>query len=268
VLRQPADDAMSHEDVGTVPIRRGPMLQNISMRIANVRNRLWLALRLMRQKPVRIDMFGDDYSRSTYQRFIARHPKFPVIRRKSFGAALRDLDTPPGDLFAGSRFAYMRRSVRRARKRGYVVRRFDPLAHFTGIMRVNTSSAMRQGRPIQSNYVDPAKVAEYCRASGPWYGVFDSQQALRGYCHMAIVGDCCIFARILGDAEYVEDGIMYLLVHDTLCEMQLLKTRTGNPRWAMYDMFLGGLQGLRDFKHRCGFEPYRVVWHWRHDQGD
>jgi hypothetical protein len=31
----------------------------------------------------------------------------------------------------------------------------------------------------------------------------------------------------------------------------------------MYDTFVGGTAGMRTFKERCGFLPYRVNWVWR-----
>ena len=36
----------------------------------------------------------------------------------------------------------------------------------------------------------------------------------------------------------------------------------GTPRWAMYDTFFGSDEGLRFFKERLGFRPYRVTWTW------
>jgi hypothetical protein len=133
-------------------------------------------------------------------------------------------------------------------------------------MCVNASSAIRQGRVMHADYLDQVKVAVFCTEPGAWYGVFDAGQSPRGYCHMPIIGDCCLVNRILGHAESLGDGIMYLLVHEVLGEMHRLKSRTGHPRWVMYDMFLGGRRGLRDFKHRCGFEPHRVAWYWGQDR--
>jgi hypothetical protein len=81
--------------------------------------------------------------------------------------------------------------VRRARKLGYTVRCFDPQKYLSGIMCVNASSAIRQGRAIQPDYLDSVRVTAYSAKLGAWYGVFDAGQSLRGYCHVSIVGDCC-----------------------------------------------------------------------------
>ncbi len=239
------------------------MAGRLAASLGTGRLRIAIALRLLRRPRVRIELFGEDHCRAAYAAFTARHPKFPFVRRKSFGAALRDLGAPESELFAGPRFELLRRKVRRTRRLGYQVRLFEPLDALEAILRVHMSSKLRQGRAIRPEYLDHGKLAAYCVQPGPWYGVFDAQQVLRGYCHLPVVGECCVFSRIMGDVDRLEDGIMYLLVHDAVAAMHRLRERTGQPRWAFYDMVLGGSQGLRDFKHRCGFDLYRVSWHWR-----
>ena len=122
------------------------------------------------------------------------------------------------------------------------------------------SSAIRQDRAIDPDYLDSVKVTACSARPGAWYGVFGSGQSLRD-CHMPIMGDSSSSSGSWATPESLGDGIMYLLVHEALGEMHRLKSRTGHPRWVMYDMFLGGGQGLRDFKHRCGFDPQRVAWY-------
>jgi hypothetical protein len=248
------------------PSDQSPTRRAMGKWLENVRTKISLALRLLRQKPVRICLFGDENSRAMYDFFTARHPKFPLARRYTFGTALRDLDIPAADLFNGPRFAELRQKVRRARRLGYTVRRFDPQEYLSEIMGVHASSASRQGRAMAPDYLDQMKVAEYCTKPGAWYGVFDAGQSLRGYCHMVIFGDCCAPNRILGHAKSLDDGIMYLLIHEVLGEMHRVKSETGHPRWVMYGMFLGGRQGIRGFRLRCGFEPYRVAWYWGQDR--
>jgi len=34
------------------------------------------------------------------------------------------------------------------------------------------------------------------------------------------------------------------------------------PLWGMYDTFFGASSGLRYFKERLGFRPYKVRWIW------
>ncbi len=56
---------------------------------------------------------------------------------------------------------------------------------------------------------------------------------------------------------------MYLLITETIHEIIRVKRTLGYPRWAMYDMYWGARPGLREFKRRLGFRPYRVTWHFR-----
>jgi hypothetical protein len=226
------------------------------------RSRLHTAIRLLRRERITIRLFGDEYCFDTYRTFTARHPKLPLFQRKSFGVALRDLQVPFEGIFSGPKYAYFRRRVRRAERLGYRVKRIDPNHYLNQIMRINASSATRQGSWMRGEYLDERKVAAYNAMPGLWYGVLESQGDLQAYCHLPIVGDCCCYSRILGDAETLGDGIMYLLVHYTIGEMHHIRGNRGFPRWVMYDMFLGGLEGLKEFKRRAGFCPERVTWIW------
>jgi hypothetical protein len=53
---------------------------------------------------------------------------------------------------------------------------------------------------------------------------------------------------------------MYLLISELVKEMI-----TSNPpiKYLMYDTFIGANPGIRFFKERCGFIPFRVKWIWK-----
>jgi len=51
------------------------------------------------------------------------------------------------------------------------------------------------------------------------------------------------------------DGIMRLVIER--------KSKYGQPEWLMDDTLLETKEGLRYFKGRLGFEPYRVKWLWK-----
>jgi len=231
-------------------------------RLNVLRTRIGIAAKLLASKPVTIRLFGDDHCLEVYRTFTAPHPKFPLVQRKSFGVALRDLDVPLERIFDGPRFAHFRRKVRRAERAGYCVARLDPRQYLDQIMHIHKSSTTRQGRAMQATYLDLQKVMDYLAKPGRWYGVLDRSGVLRAYCHLPIIGECCYYSRILGDAQRLGDGIMYLLVDRTIREMHHCRGRDGYPRWVMYDMFLGGTEGLRTFKIRSGFCPERVAWLW------
>lgn len=152
--------------------------------------------------------------------------------------------------------------VRRAKKLGHVVEAFDPAEHLEAIMRINTSAGERQGKEVSSGYTDQAQVERYNSRPGAWFGAFDSDHVLRAYTHVPVFRDFFLYSRILGEAARLDDGIMYLLVHDTIEHMSTQFAETGFPHWAMYDMYIGGTDGLRQFKRRSGFTPARVTWRW------
>lgn len=209
-----------------------------------------------------IALFGDLDCYRQYKDFTARHPKLPFFRKKTIGVALRDLDGRFDELFTGGRFHLLRREVSRARRAGYKVTHLDPASHLDAIMQVNMSMASRQGRAMDPAYLDRDAVVDYCGRRGQWYGVFDADAVLRAYCHLSLVGDCCLYSRVLGDPRHGRYGIMYLLFQHTMEAMHRLRTAQGHPRWLMYDMFLGCGDGLRQFKRHLGFVPERVHWSW------
>ena len=53
---------------------------------------------------------------------------------------------------------------------------------------------------------------------------------------------------------YNRDGVMYFLLKEIVCSL----IEEGQVDYLMYDMLLGGRAGLREFKRRAGFAPYRV----------
>lgn len=223
--------------------------------------KLRLALEIMRSPAITVDCFGGPAAKRIWQTLTARHPKFPLLRRKTFGAALQKIG-PTSELFTGGRFEMFRRKARKAEKAGYRFSEIDPTKHFDEILAVNTSSATRQGKSMSPNYTDPKQVRRHAADPGHWFGIFDKSGTLRAYSHAPVFGDAFIFSRILGDARFFDEGIMYLLVRETISEMARRRDRNGHPNWAFYDMFLGAKTGLAEFKRRSGFNPTRVQWRW------
>jgi len=231
-------------------------------RVRNLLRKVQLTREVLKSPKVTIDSFGDEYSREIYALFTARHPRIPLIRFKSFGVMLRDLSAPTEELLTGSRFELMRRKARKAEKLGYTLRKINTADHVFEIMAINTSTEFRQGYRVTSSYTDINQVRKYNRRSGTWFGVFDKDGILRAYCHTPIPGDYFFYSTILGDANHLNDGIMYFMVRETIRLMHERFLRHGYPRWAMYDTYIGGTEGLREFKRRTGFQPMRVTWRW------
>lgn len=142
---------------------------------------------------------------------------------------------------------------RQARKRGYTVRQINRNDHIPEIHQVNVSSKIRQGRPMDSPYLTPQ--TEYDE-SAPMhsYGVFNADTMLVGYCTFGLYGNFAATDRLIGMKN--TDGAMHLLLLEIICTL----IDRHEVDYFMYDTFLGAQPGLKSFKHRIGFQPYRVTY--------
>jgi hypothetical protein len=226
-----------------------------------VAEKLGLALEILRSPLITVDCFGGPSARRAWRAFTAPHPKLPLVGRKTFGVALQRI-APRDKLFAGGRFKTFRYNVRQAEKAGYRFSRIDPAERVEEIMAINRSALFRQGKRMHDSYTDPDRVRRASGDRGQWFGVEDRDGVLRAYCYAPVIGQVFVFSRILGDAQFLEHSIMYLLVRDTIREMAARREMSGSPDYAMYDMFLGANPGLIEFKRRSGFDPVRVRWRW------
>jgi hypothetical protein len=221
-----------------------------------------LALELSRLPGVRIDLWGGDGCRDVYRSFIRRHPRFPLVQRKRHGVALAPVPDTFASYLAGGARQAARTNRKRALERGYAFRRINPMEHLDEILAINSSADVRQGRPMEDGYLASEAVrAGFVRAPSV-FGVVDRNEVLRAYLDLRTCGDVAILNRLLGQADLLDDGIMYLLVTETIRELIDLRRTTGSPAWVMYDTWFGGGPGIRYFKQRLGFTPYRVRWRW------
>jgi len=190
---------------------------------------------------------------AAYANFTRPHPRYKVFRNKAMGIALVDiagfgnaasyLDTVRQRGHAGPQ-------SRKALARGYRLRRIDRNAHLDELHAIHTSCAERQGRPIDGAYLRMRHYPEqpHCAC----YGAFDAGGRLTAYCNVARFGNFVATDQLMGYKN--GDGAMYLLLAHIICA--LIEER--QVAWFMYDSYLGAQPGLRDFKRRLGFRPYRV----------
>ena len=193
--------------------------------------------------------------RHTHALFTRPHERYKLFGNKTMGIALIDLAA-----FNGQPAAYLRgvqRSghagpqSRKALGRGYHLRGIDRNEHLDELHAIHTSSQERQGRPMDASYL--VKTAFY--ATPPHFechGVFDATERLVAYCTMGRYGNFVATDQLMGYKN--QDGVMYLLLLTIIC--RLIAAREVD--YFLYDTFLGAQPGLRDFKRRVGFRPYRV----------
>jgi hypothetical protein len=211
---------------------------------------------------INIRLWGDQQVRKTYEQFRSRHGRFFFIQRKQWGVALLRLPETPEMYLKGKDRQAVRTNRKHALTAGYQFREFQPLEHIDEILEINSSADVRQGRAMAKGYLEENALREYFRDAHPVYGVFDTGGRLCAYAHTPILGEAFMFSRLLGDARHLNSGIMYLLVSDVITIMTQHKSASGFPLWAMYDTYFGGSPGVRFFKDRCGFSPYKVNWSW------
>jgi hypothetical protein len=238
-------------------------------RASSVRNRrvkspalLSEALELRRLPGVRIEMSGDERCRELYDFFTQRHARWRLIQNKRWGVALIRLPDAIGDYDRRiSRLA--RRRIKHAKQSGFTFTRIDPLVRLEEVLAVNRSASERQGLPMHPDYFEEETVRRYFGRAADVFGVVDANGVLSAYLCVRVCGEVACIERLLGHADALEQGVMYLLISGVVEWLIQEPVNSGHPSWLMYDMFSGASPGMRHFKHVIGCEPYRVSWSWR-----
>jgi len=220
-------------------------------------------LRVLKSPGVTVALSGGPDAAATYRNFTARHPRFFFIQRKHWGVALLSLPSSFEAYLQGTSRQALRSNRKRCLSLGYSFRPIDPNSHLEQILRINTSQKRRQGRDMETTYVDRDALRRYFSNERSAYGVIDTSGALRAYACVPVYGEVFVLSRLLGDSDCLEQGIMYFLVSEVVREMIKARLQRGSPIWGMYDTYFGALPGLRYFKDRLGFAPHNVRWIWR-----
>jgi len=220
------------------------------------RTRLLLALARLPVARLRFDpALGAERVRRAHRLFTRRHVRYKIIGNKTLGVALIDLRAfngqPAAYLATVKRSGHAGPQSKKAAARGYHLRRIDRNQHIDAIHAIHMSSDERQGRPMDAFY--HARPDAYDdEADWESHGVFDADGRLAAYCSMARYGNFVATDQLMGYKN--QDGIMYLLLSAIVCRL----IEEGEVDWFMYDTYLGAKPGLRDFKRRVGFQPYRA----------
>lgn len=207
---------------------------------------------------VKIRLDSSETGRRLYGSFTKRHPKYFVFRQKTVGVGLVNLnDYSPSQPYLQSvngknSAAYFARKAQRA---GYSFGAIDPEKNKQAILEINRSASSRQGREMDASYSDQTLV--YPRdAHNLYYGVFQGE-TLAAYLWVVRSGELVVLSRLLGHADHLSQGVMYLLI-TSFIEQQF--DENSEVKFVMYDTFFGAGEGLKMFKSRCGFQPYKVKW--------
>lgn len=211
---------------------------------------------------VTVSMFGSEYAQERFRYFSSPHPQFPLIPRKSLGAAMINLQGSYADYRRSQFRALAKRKLKSAKQRGYSYARIDALSAIDPIMEINGSRPERSGRPMLPLYLNRSKFEMILKDIGNAHVVKCPAGKIVAYALVPNIGDLWTLDYVLGHGDHLNSGIMYLLMAHVIEEKFELAKTAGNPQWIMYDTWLGATVGLRQFKAVLGFSPYWVRWRW------
>jgi len=195
---------------------------------------------------------------ATYKYFTKRHPKYKIFQNKQIGIALINIASfASGDEYLksvngkNSAFYY----ARKAKGRNYMFCEIDRNHYVEDIYQINTSAQERQGRKMANSYLQKIERFED-KSNYRYFGVLDSSGRLRSYCNIGYYGDFALVSQLLGHKDFLNDGVMYLMMTEIVSEL----IREKKVTFLMYDTFFGAKDGLKMFKEKLGFLPYRIQW--------
>jgi hypothetical protein len=261
--RLPSSDRHSVKRAAPEIVWSDRRFERVMSDLANhFRERWSRTVTVLRAPRVRIEMYGGEEARALHRLYTARHPRFLITQHKRWGVALISLPESFDQYLRGRSKTALRQNRRRALDSGFRYALVSPQDHLDEILEINRSAPTRQGRAMEASYVDREKMIKTFEGRTTMHAILDSRGRLRAYALVAMLGDAFVFWKILGHAEDLGYGTMYLLVSEVIREYVDLRRANGSPRWAMYDTFWGASRGLAYFKERVGFRPYTVEWVW------
>jgi len=218
-------------------------------------NDILLAIRLSR---LEVHLGSGPEAAAAYRWFTARHPRYPFFARKTMAVQLidvrrfQDFDKYLATVGGKNSTAYYRR---RALRKGYSFVRINKNDHAEEIHAINTSAPMRQGQPMEEEYIK-FKARFQVEKNWLYLGIKNDQGRLVAYLDINSVGEVAYVGPVLGHAAFLKDGIMYVLFAEAVRVLMDEKS----VRYFMFDTYFGGTGGLRLFKKRIGFQPFQVCW--------
>lgn len=208
-----------------------------------------------------------DFNSNNYELYTKTHLFFTkphrlkIFKNKTIGVALlriddfKDFDSYYKSVNGKNSAAYY---SRKSIKRGYCFIEVDLNNYIDDVFEINTSAKLRQGREMSEKYLTKQK--EFHRNENyRYYGVLNVDGRLVSYCSVAFFGQFLSIDNLLGHKSYLNDGIMYLMLIE-LNRIIFNEMRGGGLEFVMYDTFFGASDGIKLFKKKLGFKPYKVNW--------
>ncbi len=147
-------------------------------------------------------------------------------------------------------------------KKGYIFSKINLNNYISEIYEINTSALIRGGRLMTQEYRVKSTAFDIIPQSST-YGVF-KEKKLVAYIILVVLNEVVFIDKLLGHKEYLNDGIMYLLIADAIKEIyESNKLKETNVKYVIYDSFLTNGKGLTFFKKRFGFIASCVNWQFK-----
>ena len=108
---------------------------------------------------VTVSMFGSEHAQERFGYFSSLHPQFPLIPRKSLGAAMINLEGSYADYRLSKLRGIAKNNLKLAKKRKYLYAKIEAVSAIDAIMEINGSRPERGGRPMDSLYFSRSKFA-------------------------------------------------------------------------------------------------------------
>lgn len=223
-------------------------------------------VRAIRQLPrVEIQLWGGELAHRIYKQFTRRHPRLPVIPYKAIGVALLELPADLETYLKTPGRGIVRDNRKKALKAGYTVRSINPLEHLEAILGIHNSLGSR-AEVLPAEYFSEEGLRTYYQVPKESWGAFDAEGSMVAYADLMQTGEIGGFSRLIGHADSLKKGVVYLLTAEILAVLMARRAETGQPKWVMHDTYFGAAPGLKAFKDACGFTPKWVRWKWMGEQ--
>jgi len=224
-------------------------------------NKIKVIKEILKLPRVQINLGRGKLCYDRYKYFSKPHSKYKIFKHKTIGVALIDLnlfknyDDYLNHVNGKNSAAYFRRKAVRG---GYKVELIDRNKYIDDIYEINTSTLYRQGKKMKEGYLKKKKSYKE-ETNFKYFGVIKDNK-LYAYCWAIYCGEVVILNTLLGHNKYLKDGIMYLLITEIVKDAINL-----NYSFVMYDTFFGASDGLKFFKNKFLFKPYKVKWSYENE---
>ena len=215
-------------------------------------------LREIKELPKTELVFDGVQYKDIYKYFTKPHPKYKVIKNKTVGACLLEKPQSFEAYLSGKSRQNLRTCRNRSLKNGYSFSEINVRDCADGILEINKSKAIRQGREMDESYFDKDAIIEGS-LDKQCFGVFDGEGKILAYCYLIEAGNFLIISRLLGHADYLKEGVMYYMI-GACVEKWLTGEKWQAVKYFFYDTYFGSTAGLKKFKADLGFVPYKVKY--------